>query len=810
MERYVCIHGHFYQPPRENPWLEAVEIQDSAHPYHDWNDRITAECYAPNAASRILDPQARILNIVNNYARISFDFGPTLLAWLEEKVPKVYQAILRADRESQERFAGHGSALAQGYNHMILPLANRRDKYTQILWGIRDFEKRFGRATEGMWLPETAVDLETLNILAELGIRFTILAPRQASKVRANGSSEWHDVSGERIDPSMVYKLQLWSDRSISLFFYDGPISRAVAFEGILNSGETFAQRLVNGFSGQRNWPQLVHIATDGESYGHHHRGGDMALAYALNHIEANNLARVTNYGEYLERHPPTHEVEIFENSSWSCIHGIERWRSDCGCNSGRYAGWNQGWRAPLRGAMDWLRDTLAPAFARKGRLFLKDPWRARNAYIDIILERSEETLEGFFAEHGVRALDEQEQTTVLKLLELQRHAMLMYTSCGWFFDELSGLETVQAIHYAGRAFQLAQEIFGSTIAHRFLTLLEEAKSNIADHRDGFLIYEKFVRPAALDLQRVGAHYAVSSLFEEYGKAARIFCYRADREDYEVAEAGRAKLAVGRTRLTSEITRESSLVDFSVLHFGDHNLNAGVRESQSEEVYRSLREDLTSSFKKGDFTETIRVLGEYFGESTYSLRSLFRDEQRKVLDIIEQVSLTNVEAVYRQIYEHNAPLLRFLRDLGIPPPRVLASVAEFFLNVSLRRRFAAGKLEVELIKGLLEKAQWVGVSLDAASLEIEIRRRIEGVSGRLGLEPGNLARLTELDEAVDLVRSLPFEVNLREVQNICYEILRSQFPKIEEEARQGDKTALGWVDCFTSLCDKLWLRVDGT
>ena len=809
-ERYICIHGHFYQPPRENPWLEAIEIQDSAHPYHDWNERITAECYAPNATSRIVDPQERILNIVNNYAKMSFDFGPTLLTWLEEKEPKVYEAVLKADRESQERFSGHGSALAHAYNHVILPLANRRDKYTQILWGIRDFEKRFGRPPEGMWLPETAVDLETLNLLAELGIRFTILAPRQASRVRADGSAEWQDVSGERIDPSTAYTLRLPSDRSISVFFYDGPISRAVAFEGILSNGELFAQRLLNGFSAERRWPQLVHVATDGESYGHHHRGGDMALAYALHYIESNNLARLINYGEYLERNPPTREVQIFENSSWSCIHGIERWRSDCGCNSGGHAGWNQAWRAPLRRALDWLRDTLAPAFARKGRLFLKDPWKARNDYIDIILERSEETLKGFFEKHGVRALDEGEHTTVLKLLELQRHAMLMYTSCGWFFDELSGLETIQIIQYAGRAFQLAQEIFGSAAAHRFLTLLEQAKSNIPDHRDGLLVYEKFVRPAALDLQRVGAHYAVSSLFQEYEKAARIFCYRADREDYQMAEAEKAKLAMGRTRLTSEITRESSLVDFAVLYLGDHDLKAGVRESKSEESYRSFVETATSSFKGGDFTGTIGVLEEYFGESTYSLRSLFRDEQRKILDVIEQVSLAKVEEVYRQIYEENAPLLRLLSELGISPPNVLASVAEFFLNVSLRRRFEADELDLELIKNLLEETESVGVSLDAATLEMEVRRRIEGIAGRLALEPAHLSRVVELDEAVDLARSLPFEVNLREVQNICFEILRSTFPKVEEEARRGDRTALGWVDRYTSLCDKLWLRVDET
>ena len=324
MERYVCAHAHFYQPPRENPWLEAVELQDSAYPYHDWNERITQECYAPNATSRILDPDGRIIRLVNNYSRISFNFGPTLMAWMEKNSPDAYAAIVEGDRQSQERFSGHGSALAQAYNHMILPLANRRDKRTQIIWGIRDFEFRFGRKMEGMWLPETAVDIETLEIMAEQGVLFTILAPSQASRVRGIDESEWHDVSGAKIDPTMAYRLGLPSGRSLSLFFYDGPISLAVAFEGLLNDGEAFADRILGAFNDDRAWAQIAHIATDGESYGHHHRNGDMALAYALDYIESHDLAKVTNYGEFLEKYPPSHEVEIFENTSWSCIHGIE------------------------------------------------------------------------------------------------------------------------------------------------------------------------------------------------------------------------------------------------------------------------------------------------------------------------------------------------------------------------------------------------------------------------------------------------------------------------------------------------------
>jgi alpha-amylase/alpha-mannosidase (GH57 family) len=469
MDRYVCIHGHFYQPPRENPWIESIELQDSAYPYHDWNERVTAECYAANAVSRILDGERRITQIVNNYARISFNFGPTLLSWMERNAPEVYAAVIDADGESQRTFSGHGSALAQPYNHIIMPLANKRDKYTQVIWGIRDFQHRFGRDPEGMWVPETAVDLETLETLAELGIRFTILAPRQAKRVKPAKGKDWQDVSNGCIDPTMPYTLHLASGRTIAVFFYDDPISRAVAFEGLLSSGEEFARRLVNAFSDQRGRPQLVHIATDGETYGHHHRYGDMALAYALDYMESRKAATVTNYGEYLEKNPPSFDVEIIENTSWSCAHGIERWRSDCGCNSGGHPGWNQAWRAPLREAFDWLRDTLAPLYEEKARRVLEDPWAARDEYIRVLLDRSPDSVELFLTVHAAKRLKESDKTEALKLLELQRHAMLMYTSCGWFFDELSGIETVQVIQYAGRAVQLAQQLFGDTIEARFL-----------------------------------------------------------------------------------------------------------------------------------------------------------------------------------------------------------------------------------------------------------------------------------------------------------------------------------------------------
>src|SRR5437879_5015989 len=538
-DRYVCIHAHFYQPPRENPWLEAIEIQDSAYPYHDWNERVTAECYAPNAASRILGGEQKIMDIVNNYSKISFDFGPTLISWIETKIPRLYKAIQAADRETCERFGGHGAAMAQGYNHMILPLAHARDKCTQVIWGIQDFADRSGRYPEGMWLPEPAVDVQTLGTLAAQKIRFTVLAPHAAKQVRAIGTSDWKDISGGQIDPSRAYLANLPSGRSIVLFFFDGPISHAVAFENILMRGEDFAQRLAGGFSDERKWPQLTNIATDGETYGHHRAHGDMALSYSLRHIETQNLAQLTFYADFLEKHPPTHEVEIVDNTSWSCVHGIERWRSNCSCNSGR-PGWNQEWRAPLREAFDWLRDTLTPKFEQAAGALFADAWRARDQYISVILDRSQDSVGRFLHEQASHELKDCERVQALKLMELQRHLMLMYTSCGWFFDELSGLETVQAIQYSGRAVQRAQALFdGPKIEEEYLNKLALAHSNIAEQGDGRKIYENFVRPAMIGLNEVGAHYGISSLFESYAPQSQTYCYQIHQEDHTMLSAGK-------------------------------------------------------------------------------------------------------------------------------------------------------------------------------------------------------------------------------------------------------------------------------
>jgi alpha-amylase/alpha-mannosidase (GH57 family) len=806
MEGYICIHGHFYQPPRENAWLEVVELQDQAYPFHDWNERITAECYATNAASRILDGEGYITKIVNNYAKISFDFGPTLLAWMKDSAPDVYKAILEADRESQRSFSGHGSAMAQAYNHIIMPLANRRDKYTQVRWGIRDFEHHFGRQPEGMWLPETAVDTETLDIMAELGIRFTILAPHQARRVRQTGSASWSDVSGGKIDPTMAYELHLPSGRRLAIFFYDGPIAHAVAFEGLLDSGQNFAQRLTGAFSDKRNWPQLVHIATDGETYGHHHRFGDMALAYALNDIETKKRAQIVNYGAFLEKHPPTYEVEIIDNTSWSCSHGVERWRRDCGCNTGQHPGWNQAWRAPLRQAVDWLRDSVAPSYEKKAGQLLKDPWAARDDYIVVILDRSPENIERFLKNNASRQLNEAEKIAVLKLLELQRHALLMYTSCAWFFDDLSEIETVQVMQYAGRVVQLAEESFGESLEPNFLGIIEQAKSNLPRQGDGRRIYEKLIKPAMVDLTKVATHYAVSSLFEKYEKQARIYCYGVDVEDYQSFVAGKLKLAVGWAKVSSEITLESASLSFGVLHFGDHNLNAGVRDYHGEEAYQAMVQEVNQTFQKADFPEVIRLLDKHFGTSTYSLKSLFRDEQRKVLGYVLESVLSEAEAAYRDLYAHHYPLMCFLNEIGNPLPKALLSAAEFILNTDLQRELGGESLDVERIGQLLDDAQLWKIALDAEGLGYRLRLTLEGMMASLAAKPGDVDLLKKLVASMALARSVPLAVELGGVQNIYYRMLQSVYPGFQKKARQGDAAAAEWNSQFISLGEKLSIR----
>lgn len=807
MNKFICIHGHFYQPPRENPWLEAVELQDSAAPYHDWNERICAECYAPNARARLLDGDGRIDRIVSNYSRISFNFGPTLLFWMREKAPEIHDAIVQADKESQKRFSGHGAALAQCFNHVIMPLANRRDKFTQVVWGIRDFESRFGRKPEGMWLSETAADDESLDVLSELGIKFTILSPHQAHRVRPlNDSSEdhWQDVGGGKIDPSMPYLVKLPSGRSIAVFFYDDPIARAIAFEELLRNGETLANRLMEAFDDGRDHAQLAHVATDGESYGHHFRFGDMALAYALNLIEKNEHAKLTIYAEFLENVPPTHEVEIHQPSAWSCPHGVDRWKQDCGCNSGGHAGWNQQWREPLRNALDWLRDKLAPIYETKAQEFLKDPWLARDGYIKVILNRSPENISTFFSERAARELSEADQVAALRLLEMQRHAMLMFTSCGWFFDEISGLESTQVIQYAARALQLAGEIGMENLEPGFLEILEQAKSNLPENQNGRVIYEKFVKPAIMTREKVAAHYAISSLFESYPEETRIYSYNVRQEDRQLWTAGNARLAIGRIKVTFEVTRNSDVINYGVLHMGEHNLNCGVRFYQGPEDYAALARETKAAFERADFAEIIRILDKYFGEPHYSLKNLFRDEQSKVLNQILAATRDDIYNTYRQLTDRLAPLTRFLNDIHLPPLHSLAPAAEFVLNAELRKQFENGHPDPERVKSLVDEARSNNTTLETDALAFSVKSHFDRLSDEFFKSPEDLDLLQRFSDSAALLPLLPFSVNLWKAQNIYDQLQAKVLPKMK---KRGDDKSKAWTEKFLALGERLGFHI---
>ncbi len=796
-ERYICVHGHFYQPPRENAWLETIEVQGSAAPFHDWNERITAECYAPNGASRITSDEGQITAIVNNYARMSYNFGPTLLSWLEVFAPRTYGSILAADSASTKHFNGHGSAMAQVYNHIIMPLASERDALTQIRWGIADFEHRYKRKPEGMWLAETAVSSTVLDLMAREGIKFTVLAPNQCARVRpvqaaelptraergasAETASTWTETRDASVDPTRPYTVRLREGRSISVFFYDGPTSRAIAFEGLLNSGEVFGKRLLSSFREHTAKEtvaraQLAHVATDGESYGHHHRHGEMALSYALQWIEDKGFARLTNYGEFLERFSPSWEAEVVENSSWSCFHGVERWRTDCGCNGGK-PGWNQAWRAPLREALDFLRDRTAPLAEAMAKPLLRDLWAARDAYISVILDRSRSNISTFFAQHAIRLLTPEERVTMLELLEMQRHTQLMYTSCGWFFDELSGIETIQIIAYAGRVLQLAAKLFeaeGQALEASFLDILARAKSNVPEYGNGAEIYRKWVVTSQNGLEYIGAHYAIASMFHPYSVRNEIFCFDVERQSYDLLSSGRGRVGLGRVRLRSKLTEETKDVCFAVLHLGDQNLSAAVRlcSPAIAATWDEFQESARLATQRADFPTLVRLIDSFFGGTNYSITSLFADEQHRILRSLLNQTVAEVEESLMRIYEEHATLLHFLARTNVPAPSSLAVTAELAINASLRRALESEVYSAPEMARLLRRAEMDNVKLDLSILSYAADHRMKRamITLKASVRKQIPSALLEALTIAESLRALPGPSNLWQAQNIWHEL----------------------------------------
>ena len=775
-KNYLTIHGHFYQPPRENPWLEAIELQESASPFHDWNARICDECYNPNSASRIVDGKNRIIDIVNNYTMISFNFGPTLMSWMEQYAPNTYERIVQADRKSIGIYSGHGNAIAQVYNHMIMPLANDKDKYTQTIWGIKDFEYRFGRKPEGIWLAETATDDRTMEVLIDCGIKFTILSPYQAARVRkinAKQDSAWEDVSWGSIDPARAYRYFIKGkpDKYIDLFFYDGSISKSVAFDNLLKDGNRFIKRLQDGVSPQRNYNQLVNIATDGESYGHHTRFGDMALSYALKKRAKDAGFTITNYGEYLEKNPPLYEVDIKPVSSWSCFHGVERWRDDCGCSTGAQPGWNQKWRKPLRDALNYLRDELAVLYEEQISKYLDDPWESRNDYISVMLDRNEISLGKFFKKHQRRELSSEEKTLVLKLLEIQRQAMLMFTSCGWFFADISGIETTQIMKYAARAIELAETFTDKDYETPFLNILEKAQSNIKDMGNGKEIYQKFVKPSVVTTKQIIAQWAISSLYQDFEDETELYSYNINRLDYRKIKNAKTVMAFGRIKVTSKITLETNDMMFVIIKFANSDFHCAIKEFSNQSNYNKIKNELLDKYMNASLTDIMRAIDINFGLEYFSVRNLFQDERKDILKIQLKNKINRSSQTFKSLYDESKTGILQLGKLGVHIPEY-DIMARYSLSKDFNALFneTADIFDEELIH------QAVDINNEAKTLNIQLSTKSVNklFIAELYKNLNKLSKNMEISHAeviinlLDTASKIGLKLNLAEAQNIYF------------------------------------------
>jgi alpha-amylase/alpha-mannosidase (GH57 family) len=787
MRTALVVHGHFYQPPRENPWTDIVEREAGARPFHDWNERIYSECYRPNAFARIVDSFGRVERIVNNYANISFNFGPTLLSWMERHHAETYRRILEADRESMLKHGGHGNAIAQGYNHVIIPLCNERDGRTQVRWGIADFRRRFEREPESLWLPETGCDERTLDLLIDEGLRYVILSPYQAARVRSLVNGEWRDVSDGTIDTSIPYK-HFHSDksgRSIAIFFYDGPIAKSIAFEGALASSRGLVDRFARATTGEA---RLVNVATDGETYGHHFKFGDRCLAYALEVEAPSQGFRVTNHGEFLDHHPPTMEVALAkglsgEGTSWSCAHGLGRWTRDCGCQTGAEEGWNQSWRAPLREALDLLRDEAARYFeATRGELF-RDPWAARDDYIELMLDRHASP-DAFLERHAGKRLDEAQRVRALTFLEMQRHAMVMYTSCGWFFADLAGIETVQVMRYAGRVMELMEELGLESRRDEFLQILSQARSNVPALGNGADIYKKFVEASVVTPQRVAAHLSISGLVDRNQETGEVagFAYRLAA--FQKQQHGRLTLSTCHLVLDSLATGKRHEYAVASMYFGDVDFYCVLRPYTGAFEFKSATEQLWMHYRTGSVPSILRHAQELFGPDEYGLEHLLPDGRESISGNLFRRMVDIFSEQYELLYEDNRRNIEMLQEAGFELPKELRSAAEFTIGRRFEKELrkqkenfhpAAYMRALELSEEAARHGYRIKRSAIWRQVEEMIAKTVRYTVANPTSENIQLARML-----IQMTEKLGFNANLDQAQEAVYEALRQGLPVSDE------------------------------
>ncbi|MDI6786520.1 MAG: DUF3536 domain-containing protein [bacterium] len=813
---FAVIHGHFYQPPRENPWTETVEVEKSAFPYHDWNEKITYECYIPNALAKIKDEKGKILNIINNYSYISFNFGPTLLSYLEKNFPKEYKRIIRADKDSIKKNNGHGNALCQAYNHIILPLANYRDKATQIKWGVNDFKYRFGRMPEGMWLPEAAVNMEVINILIEEDIKFIILSPYQAKRICSLDKKEWIDVSRGRIDPKMPYRIfsktqekEKNRTKYLEVFFYDGSTAKAVAFESLLISSKMFLEKIKSCFVLERNH-QLFNIATDGESYGHHKIFGELCLAYLVSHELPRNNIKVTNYGHFLEMYPPKFEVEIEEGeggrgSSWSCFHGVERWISDCGCTTGSKTGWNQQWRKPLREALDALRDELINLFEEIGSIYLKNIWEARNDYIGIILNRNKRTISKFFKRHLKFEISKEEKVKVLKLLEIQRNAMFMYTSCGWFFADISGIETVQNLKYALRIIQLARDLGKVGLEGRFLAHLKHADSNLSIYKNGLDVYRRLVVPAMATLEKIVAQFSILLLFNSQ-LSGNFYHYMIEVKNIVKKKLDMANVFAGLVKVTDGIVLETKSIMFFIVYLPDCIVQAYVKIVKDEREYEILkdkidltkREDILNGFKK--------VSLPLFGRKHYTLNDLFMDQREAIFSMIIKNKMDKLGVFNEDILEEYLPIAKEAKKLSISISLDIKNELEVALNYKINQI-------IDLMSKSFERRLFIKlqeIANEAFNLELKLnynifQSKLQDVVQKKLLELKDNFTIENIYQIIEIAKFAKTLDNVdwnHEIENIIFDLINK---KQDQILKSKSKV---FIDAFRELVSLMGFNIN--
>ena len=828
--KHLIIHGHFYQPPRENPWTEEIERQESASPHHDWNDRIANECYLPNALSRRLDDWGRITKLVNNYEWISFNFGPTLLSWLEQNFHEVYSRILEADTKSAKRLAGHGNAIAQCFNHIIMPLASRRDQETQIRWGIYDFERRFARASEGLWLSETAINALTLEILTGFSLRFIILSPHQALRVRPlDESSGWKDVSKGTILTGMPYRCFAPAPRGkragrrfIDVFFFDAPLSQDISFNHLLRNGDGLASAIELAYP--RGGNDLVVVATDGEVYGHHEPFADMALSYLVDSAGPRHGLAMTNFGAYLDKHEPRFEVELKggpngEGTAWSCFHGVGRWKEDCGDSTGGAPGWNQKWRAPLRAGLNSLAESLAARYEKEGAGLFKDPWKARDDYISVIEERTGDTAAALLASHAPRALSSAETARALALLESQRNAQLMFTSCGWFFSDISGIETVQILRYAARAIELAGTDHWLGLEKRLLTDLKGAVSNIPSRGTGANIFNGSVKASILGRPCLVALFAIASHLSERDELADIYGNPVRPLDsivrHVLARGSEDHLRIGAVEITSRYTRETTVYEYLLYVEDEASFACYIRERQSEDEYRAMVERIAKLAESGLIDEIRPAASEYFGARRFTIRDFLVEDRERILRRFAAKRLEGIEARFAEIYDESKHLLLLLKEANVPAPQNLLIPAQTHLTKKLVREVGHWERSLEAsglegIRRIVSEAAIFGVPLDkssaAASFSDLILEKIRLLASEL-----DAGSAEALEQFVNLSAEMGIQTNFRDIQNRIYTILETKVsPLLDELASRpsGREEAKRAISSFLSLARRFNFNAD--